>query len=90
MLKEINKMIKKLFFIYIFLATLISISSNAEIINKIEISGNERITDETIVLFSGIKLNQDIDQSDLNNIIKKLYETSFFENISIDTHVMTL
>ena len=82
MLKEINKMIKKLFFIYIFLATLISISSNAEIINKIEISGNERITDETIVLFSGIKLNQDIDQSDLNNIIKKLYETSFFENIS--------
>ena len=84
MLKEINKMIKKLFFIYIFLATLISISSNAEIINKIEISGNERITDETIVLFSGIKLNQDIDQSDLNNIIKKLYETSFFENISIN------
>ena len=58
--------------------------AKAEVINKIEVTGNERISDETVVLFSGVKIDQNINQSDLNNIIKKLYETSFFENISIN------
>ena len=45
--------------------------------------GNDRISKETVILFSEPKLNEDID-TDLNNAIKKLYETSFFDNISID------
>ena len=84
MLKKINKFNKKYLFIYfIFFFSFFNLVK-AEVINKIEVTGNERISDETIILFSGVKIDQNINQSDLNNIIKKLYETSFFENISID------
>ena len=84
MLKKINKFNKKYVFIYfIFFFSFFNLVK-AEVINKIEVTGNERISDETIILFSGVKIDQNINQSDLNNIIKKLYETSFFENISID------
>ena len=84
MLKKINKFNKKYLFIYfIFFFSFFNLVK-AEIINKIEVTGNERISDETVILFSGIKIDQNINQSDLNNIIKKLYETSFFENISIN------
>ena len=84
MLKKINKFNKKYLFIYfIFFFSFFNLAK-AEVINKIEVTGNERISDETVVLFSGVKIDQNINQSDLNNIIKKLYETSFFENISIN------
>ena len=84
MLKKINKFNKNYLFIYfIFFFSFFNLVK-AEIINKIEVTGNERISDETVILFSGIKIDQNINQSDLNNIIKKLYETSFFENISIN------
>ena len=83
MLNKIIKIIKNFLLIYIVITFSFLHSAYAEIVTKIDVSGNERISDETIVLFSGIKLNQNINQTDLNNIIKKLYETSFFEDISI-------
>ena len=83
MLNKITKIIKNFLLIYIVTTFSFLHSAYAEIVTKIDVSGNERISDETIVLFSGIKLNQNINQTDLNNIIKKLYETSFFEDISI-------
>ena len=83
MLNKITKIIKNFLLIYIVITFSFLNSSYAETVTKIDVSGNERISDETIVLFSGIKLNQNINQTDLNNIIKKLYETSFFEDISI-------
>ena len=52
-------------------------------INKITIIGNERISEETIKLFIDIKLSDEIDNNKLNNILKDLYETDFFEDISI-------
>ena len=63
--------------ILIFLFMLNSILK-AEIVNKIEIQGNIRISDETIKMFSGVSLKDDISESDLNQILKKLYETNFF------------
>ena len=55
----------------------------ADIIKKVEILGNERISDETIKLFSKISLNQNIEESDLNKILKNLYNTDFFKDVSI-------
>ena len=75
--------IKKLL-IYSLLLYIISGSVNAASLKNFEITGNDRISSETIKLFSGYKLNDDIDENDLNKIIKNLYETSFFENISIN------
>ena len=35
---------------------------NAEIINKISINGNIRVNTDTVILFSGLKINDDIDE----------------------------
>ena len=56
---------------------------NSEIVKSIEISGNDRIASETIVMFSNIKLGSDLSQNDINEILKNLYETNFFEDITI-------
>ncbi len=58
-------------------------SAYSEIVKKIEISGNDRISSETIIMFSNIDINSDINEEGLNQIIKTLYNTNFFKNISI-------
>ena len=57
-------------------------SANAEIIKKIEINGNKRISDESIVIFSDLKTNEDISKPNLDAALKNLYKTNFFSNIS--------
>ena len=55
----------------------------AEKIKKFEISGNKRISDETIIIFSEIDLNEEITKSKLDLVIKNLYQTNFFKNIDL-------
>ena len=73
---------KKLYFIFAFIL-LFTTNINSEIIKNIEVSGNVRISDETIILFSEIKKNQDLKNENLNLIIKKLYITNFFSDINV-------
>ena len=58
--------------------------SFAEIVKKIEISGNERISEKTILIFLGIDVGNDIETSDTNVALKNLYESNFFKNVSIN------
>ncbi len=60
------------------------INSNADIIKDIKIYGNERISNQTIILFSKAQINDDIDNDDLNLFLKSLYETNFFKEIRLD------
>ena len=60
------------------------IPSNAEVINDIKILNNDRISKETILVFSDIKLGKDYSENDLNKIIKDLYSTDFFSEISLE------
>jgi len=53
------------------------------IVNDIRINGNDRISAEIISMFSGIQLGQEVKNSDINDIIKNLYETNFFNNVSV-------
>ena len=57
--------------------------SNSEVINQIKIEGNKRITDEIILMFSQVNLGKDINSTAVNEIIKNLYETNFFNNVSV-------
>jgi len=57
--------------------------SNSEVINQIKIEGNKRITDEIILTFSGIDVGKDLTSSEVNEITKNLFETSFFNNVSV-------
>ena len=58
-------------------------NSYAERINDIKITGNDRIPKETIVVFSNVSINDEIDSSDLNEILKNLYNTNFFKDVSV-------
>ena len=74
--------VKTLLFILVYLIFFISFSKS-EIVKEIVVLGNERVSDETIVMFSDVNINQNIDTEKLNNILNNLYETNFFENVSI-------
>ena len=63
---------------------------NAEEIKKIEITGNNRVSDETILLFGDIAINKEYSDSDLNKIIQNLFKTEFFENIKLKVENNTL
>ena len=57
---------------------------NGEVIKKIDINGNNRISDETIKVYGNIELNKDYKETNLNQVLKDLYETKFFEDIKIE------
>ncbi|MDC1157946.1 outer membrane protein assembly factor BamA [Pelagibacteraceae bacterium] len=73
-------MIKKIITIVLFTSCVFSIS-NAEIVKQIIIKGNKRISDETIKVYGDIKLNKDLSESNVNEVINNLYSTDFFESI---------
>ena len=54
---------------------------NSEVIKEIKVINNDRISKETIQIFSSIKVGEDYDQNDLNRILKEIYDTNFFLNI---------
>ena len=56
----------------------------ADIINKIEVKNNNRITKETIITFGNIELGKDYNQEQLNNVLIDLYSTNFFSDIKFD------
>ena len=68
------------YFITIFFFT---VSLYAEIVQKIELRGSDRISVETVKVYGGIDLNKNYTGADLNEILKKLYSTNFFEDIKI-------
>ena len=72
------KYISSILFFLIF-----SLSLNAEVIKEIVIENNDRISKGTIVNFSKINVGDDVDDDNLNTIVKNLYETNFFSDVTI-------
>ena len=70
-------------FIFLIFFILITFNLKAEIIKNFIVEGNERISAETIKVYSGIELNKSYDQDSINNALKELYSTNFFEDIQI-------
>ena len=72
--------------IYIFII-LFSIFFNgmafSELVNKVDVQGNDRISKETVMIFGDVVIGKNYDESDISLLIKKLYETTYFSNISI-------
>ena len=66
------------FFFFLFIQTL-----RAEIVKEINIEGNQRISIETIRMFADVSINEDLSENDLNEILKKLYQTNFFDLVSV-------
>ena len=76
-----KKFIKKLFYIFIFQIVFINYS-NSETIKKFNILGNDRVTDETIIMFSNLEVGDEINVDILNNSLKNIYLTNYFKSVS--------
>ena len=69
---------------YLFIIFFLTIKySFSEKINSINISGNERIPEETIIMFANLPEDLDLEINDINIILKNIYESNFFENVQI-------
>jgi len=82
-------MIKK-FIRLIFLFFLFTLPALSEVIEKIEISGNNRISENTIINFSQVQIGKNYSDDDFNKFLKNLYNTSFFEKVSFKITNKTL
>ena len=75
-------LIKKLYVFIIFQFFIIN-QSYSEIIKKFKIEGNNRISDETIIMFSNLKSGEKINKTKLNDALKELYYTDYFKDVKI-------
>ena len=69
----------KLIFVFCFLIT----SAFSEIVNNITINGNKRISSESIKVLGNISTQKNLEKKDLNNLLKKLYDTNFFKDVNL-------
>ena len=74
----------KIFIRFLILNIFLMNPSLSEIINDIDVNGNQRISDETLLVLGDIELGTDYNADDLNNIIKRLYDSEFFQDISVN------
>tara|TARA_B100001063_G_scaffold199377_1_gene192187 strand:- start:409 stop:2655 length:2247 start_codon:yes stop_codon:yes gene_type:complete len=73
----------KLTFLFFFLFISFNTLLKAEIVSKITIEGNDRISAETIKMFSGVFEKDDLSENDLNQVLKNLYDSNFFELVTV-------
>ncbi len=80
---------KVLIFILVFQFNLLA--SKAEIVNKIDITGNSRVSDETVKVYGNIPdVGTNYTKENLDQILKNLYSTNFFKEINIEIKNSTL
>ena len=69
--------------IYTIIFLLFFFNASAEIIKKVEIDGNNRISEETIKVYGEIIIGNNYSALQVDGILKKLFNTDFFEDIKI-------
>ena len=60
------------------------------VINNIDINGLQRVEKETALSYAGIATNKQVSTEELNDALKRLYDTGLFSDISFDTKGSTL
>ena len=69
--------------IYTTLFILIFSNLSAETVQRLEVKGAERFTNETIKVYGEITIGKDYSSYDINQTLKNLYNTNFFEDVKI-------
>lgn len=73
----------KFFIQLISLSIFLAFSAYSKNYEKIIVNGNERISNETILVFSEIQDNKALDENSINEILKKLYKSGFFKDVKV-------
>ena len=78
-MKNFNKKIIITIFLFFSFNTVLL----GEVVNEFQIKGNERVSKDSIKMFSNINLGDDINKNDLNQNLKDIYDTNFFEDVKV-------
>ena len=73
----------KFYFHFILFTIFLAFSAYSKNYEKIIVNGNERISNETILVFSEIQDNKALDENSINEILKKLYKSGFFKDVKV-------
>ena len=87
-MKNFNKKIIITIFLFFSFNTVLL----GEVVNEFQIKGNERVSKDSIKMFSNINLGDDINKNDLNQILKDIYDTNFFEDVkvSLENNILSI
>ena len=80
----------KFFIQLILFCIFLTFSTHSKNYEKIIVNGNERISVETILVFSEISDNVILDENSINEILKKLYKSGFFKDVKVKLENNTL
>ncbi len=76
--------LKRLIFLFLIIFFTIYSVSFAGTVKEIQVKGNERVSKESIEMFSNVSIGDTIDKDDLNNILKNIYDSNFFKNVKVN------
>ena len=74
---------RNFFFIFLITFALITLPVKSEIFDKITVSGNKRISSETIIVFSNLPSNKFLNENGINNVLRNLYQSGFFKDLTV-------
>lgn len=57
--------------------------SNAAVLSRVNVSGNQRMDDESVRILSEVKIGDEINSEKANNIAKKLQSSGYFSSVSV-------
>ena len=79
-------------FLSIIFFLLICFTASAKNIEKIIVEGNKRISDQTIIMFSNANIQDKIEINDINNILKRIYDSNFFDDVKVnfENNILTI
>ena len=71
--------IKSLYFIpLLFICT-----ANAAVVSRVDVSGNQRMDDESIRILANVKHGNNVNSENINNIAKSLQASGYFEKVNV-------
>ena len=73
----------KFFLLIIFSFLSLITISYSDTLKDIVVDGNDRVSDETVKMFSSVSPGDEISSQLLNNILNNLYDTNFFKDVSV-------
>ena len=71
-------------------ATVIATPAYAVVISSISVRGNELIPSQTIRDFAGLNFGTNLTPSDINEVLRRLYDSGMFENVELNVSGPTL
>ena len=57
-------------------------SAHSDVINNIKIIGNDRVNSKVIEVFGKIEIGKNYNNEDLNEVLKNLYQSGFFSEVT--------